>query len=171
MSDASAAPGGASGGARPDRLALAIWEADRHASVLDEALSTWHALPARPTLAQVESESGLRQLTDQILFRLSRLQDALGERLVPGTLGALAEPFEAWPMRDRLDRLEKLGFLDVDAWLAWRALRNRLAHEYPEAPALREAQLLAAIEASGAMVAAYRHWLARLTALGLPAGP
>ena len=30
----------------------------------------------------------------------------------------LHEPFEDWPMRDRLNRLEKLGYLDVDNWLA-----------------------------------------------------
>ena len=34
-------------------------------------------------------------------------------------------------MRDRLDRLGKLGFLDVNAGRHWRDVRNRLAHEYP----------------------------------------
>ena len=44
-------------------------------------------------------------------------------------------------MRDRLNRLEKLGYLDVDNWLAWREVRNRLAHEYPDQPELRFAAL------------------------------
>ena len=65
-------------------------------------------------------------------------------------------------MRDRLDRLEKLGYVDVDQWLAWRELRNRLAHEYPDAPELRHAQLLAAVAAAAAMVARYRDWASRL---------
>lgn len=102
------------------------------------------------------------QLTDQILFRLSKLQDTLGERMVPATLLALVEPCEQWPMRDRLDRLEKLGYLDVMQWLGWRELRNRLAHEYPDAPDLRYAQLLSAIAAAKAMVTAWRAWSARL---------
>ncbi len=92
------------------RLALARWEADRHAAVLDDALARWRALPA-PSLEAIESDPALRQLTDQILFRFIKLQDTIGERLIPGT----GEPFEDWPMRDRLDRLEKLGYLDVEA--------------------------------------------------------
>ena len=86
----------------------------------------------------------------------------MGERLIPGTLGWLAEPFEDWPMRDRLDRLEKLGYLDVEAWLRWREIRNRLAHEYPDAPELGHAQLLAAIAGAADILAAYRLWAGRL---------
>lgn len=40
-------------------------------------------------------------------------------------------------MRDRLNRLEKPGYLSVDDWLRWRELRNRLAHECPDQPDLR----------------------------------
>jgi hypothetical protein len=83
-----------------DRLAVARWEADRHAAALSEALA------------------------DQILFRFTKLQGELGERLVPATLQQLAEPFEDWPMRDRLERLEKLGYMSVDNWMRWRELRN-----------------------------------------------
>ena len=144
-----------------DRLALARWEADRHAAVLDDALSRWRALPA-PHLEDIESDPALRQLTDQILFRFIKLQDTMGERLIPGTLGWLVEPFEGWPMRDKLDRLEKLGYLDVEAWLRWREIRNRLAHEYPDAPDLRYAQLLAAIAGAADMLAAYRAWVSKL---------
>ncbi len=91
-----------------------------------------------------------------------KLQDTLGERLIPATLGMLAETFEDWPMRDRLDRLEKLGYVDVESWLRWRELRNRLAHEYPDAPDLRYAQMLAAIAGADAMRAVYAAWSAKL---------
>lgn len=50
-----------------------------------------------------------------------------GERLVPATLAILHEPFEAWPLRDRLNRLEKQGVSMprtglLGAWFAtvWR---------------------------------------------------
>jgi hypothetical protein len=147
---------------RPDRLASARWEADRHAAVLGQALASWHALPVVPGLQAIESDPALRQLTDQILFRFMKLQDTLGERLIPATLGMLAETFEDWPMRDRLDRLEKLGYVDVESWLRWRELRNRLAHEYPDAPDLRYAQMLAAIAGADAMRAVYAAWSAKL---------
>lgn len=46
----------------------------------------------------------------------------VGERLIPATLSILSEPYEEWPMRDRLNRLEKL--LDVENWLNWRKQPN-----------------------------------------------
>lgn len=90
------------------------------------------------------------------------MQDSIGGRLVPATLLKLAEPAEDWPMRDRLDRLEKLGLLDVDEWLRWREIRNRLAHEYPDAPELRHAALLAAVSAARELAQAYSAWKAKL---------
>ena len=45
-------------------------------------------------------------------------------------------------------RLEKLGYLDVNAWLRWRETRNRLAHEYPDHPETRFAAIQAAIAAA-----------------------
>jgi hypothetical protein len=145
------------------RLASALWEAERHRATLAEALAEWSCL-REPNMEALETDPALRRLSDQILYRFMKLQDALGERLVPATLARLLEPYEAWSMRDRLDHLEKLGFLDVDPWLEWRDVRNRLAHEYPDAPELRHAAVLAAIHAAAALIAAYDHWKARLPA-------
>jgi len=63
----------------------------------------------------LETDPERLRILDQLLFRFSKLQDALGIRLVPATLAALAEPFEEWPMIDRLNRLEKLGALIIIA--------------------------------------------------------
>ena len=79
-------------------------EADRHAAALSEALAEWATGPALD-MVQLESNRLLLRLADQILFRFTKLQDALGERLVPATLRRLAEPFEDWSMRDRIERL------------------------------------------------------------------
>ena len=97
-------------------LASAAWECDRHRAALDAALAEWHA-GATPSNIQLEADPGLRRLSDQILYRLTKLQDTMGERLIPAAVGWLDDPHEAWPMRDRLDRLEKLDCLDVDSWL------------------------------------------------------
>ena len=145
------------------RLTAALWECDRHCAALLEALKDWHSRPT-PDAQALESDSSLRRLTDQILYRFTKLQDAMGERLIPATLGWLREAYEAWPMRDRLDRLEKLGFLDVNAWLQWRDVRNRLAHEYPDQAALRHLAVLAAVATATAMVKALQAWRARLPA-------
>jgi uncharacterized protein with HEPN domain len=145
------------------RLAAATWECGRHRAALVDALAEWHAMPT-PSSDDLERDSALRRLTDQIIYRFTKLQDTMGERLVPATLDWLGEPHESWPMRDRLDRLEKIGYLDAEAWLQWRDVRNRLAHEYPGAARLRYEAVLAAIDAAGAMIQALDHWMAKLPA-------
>lgn len=143
------------------KLAAVLWEADRHLATLTEALAEWNVSPAI-TWQALESDRSRVRVVDQLLFRFIKLQDTVGERLVPVTLAGLREPFEDWSMRDRLNRLEKLGYLDVDNWLAWRGVRNRLAHEYPDQPEVRIATLMAAIDAAGGLGELYRNWRARL---------
>lgn len=146
-----------------DRLDASLREADRHAAALGDAFVDWE--PVDPLdMDQIERDRLLVRLVDQLLFRFIKLQDSVGERLVPATLAYLAEPYEDRPMRDRLNRLEQLGYLDVQDWLRWRAVRNRLAHEYPDAPALRHASLIAGIEAARELLQAYSRWRARLAA-------
>lgn len=145
------------------RLFAAQWECDRHRAALAEALADWHSLPT-PDLVALDHDPAVRRLTDQILYRFTKLQDAMGERLVPATLGWLREPHEGWPMRDRLDKLEKLGFLDVDAWMQWRDVRNRPAPEYPDRLEMGFAAVLATITAAQDMADAFERWNARLPA-------
>ena len=149
-----------------EKLAAALREADRHTDTLSEALAEWDRSPATGWQT-LEADRGRVRLVDQLLFRFIKLQDAVGERLVPATLAALEEPYEDWVMRDRLNRLEKLGYLDVDDWLAWREVGNGLALEYPDQPELRFAVLLAAIDAAHALAALYRLWRTRLRSAGI----
>jgi hypothetical protein len=142
-------------------LGTAIWEADRHLDTLEAALQDWQTAPAA-NLADLETDREKLRILDQLLFRFNKLQDALGLRLVPATLAALSEPFEDWPMIDRLNRLEKLGYLDVDDWLRWRETRNRLAHDYPDHPETRFAAIEAAIATARDLANAYRAWRAKL---------
>lgn len=144
-----------------DPLATALWEADRHLDVLEHALRDWKQAPATQ-LEELEADQDRLRLLDQLLFRFTKLQDAIGQRLVPATLAALSEPFEDWPMIDRLNRLEKLGFLEVDPWLRWRETRNRLAHEYPEHADTRFAAILGAVDAATELSKSYRVWRAKL---------
>lgn len=144
-----------------EKLAAALWEADLHLETLTEALAEWNRSPANSWEA-LEADRARVRVVDQLLFRFIKLQDAVGERLVPATLAILREPFEEWPMRDRLNRLEKLGYLSIEDWLDWREVRNRLAHEYPDQPEVRFAVLIAAIDAARSLAALYRDWRTRL---------
>ena len=51
-------------------------------------------------------------------------------------------------MLDKLNRLEKLGFLgSVEHWQSLRVIRNRLTHDYPTDDALKAAYLNDAVDA------------------------
>lgn len=80
---------------------------------------------------------------DQFAFRFARLQDILGQKAFRAVLvGSLSEPFEDSPLRDVLDRLEQLRLLpSAERWEEIRAVRNSLAHDYPDTPAQRAARL------------------------------
>lgn len=145
-----------------EKLKVAVWEADRHIQALCRAQQDWDMLRTPLSIEEIEHDSELVRLTDQILFRFAKLQDAMGQRLIPATLAALREPYEEWSMQDRLNRLEKLGFIEVELWLEWREIRNRLAHEYPDDSALRFANLEAAIRASKELAENYRQWHTQL---------
>lgn len=72
---------------------------------------------------------------DQFLFRFSKLQDAIGQRLFSGVLEILEEPVKDTSFLDRLNRLEQLRIIDSkEQWLNLRNMRNNLAHEYEDDP-------------------------------------
>lgn len=63
--------------------------------------------------------------------RFCRLQDTLGDKLLPALLKALGEPDRA--LLINLDKAEKYGWLDsAEQWIALRQLRNQMIHEYIE---------------------------------------
>ncbi len=68
---------------------------------------------------------------DQFIFRFSKLQDAMGERLFRGVLICLKEEVKNKPFLDLLNRLEQLAIIEKkEEWLLLRNLRNNLSHEY-----------------------------------------
>ena len=68
---------------------------------------------------------------DQMVYRFSKLQDSIGERLFKSLLMFLEEDIKNKPFLDVLNRLEQLEILpSKDEWLRLRKLRNELSHEY-----------------------------------------
>lgn len=68
---------------------------------------------------------------DQMVYRFSKLQDSIGERLFKSLLIFLEEDIKNKPFLDILNRLEQLEILpSKDEWLRLRKLRNELSHEY-----------------------------------------
>lgn len=80
---------------------------------------------------KIASDPILAERLDAFVSRFGRLQDTVGDKLLPALLTALAE--KTGPAIDNLDKAEKFGFLEsVDAWMEMRKLRNQMVHEYIE---------------------------------------
>jgi uncharacterized protein with HEPN domain len=72
--------------------------------------------------------------------RFGRLQDTVGDKLLPLLLAALGEKSSA--AIDNLDRAERLGLLkSADEWMTMRNLRNQMIHEYVEDPTVLSSAL------------------------------
>ena len=67
---------------------------------------------------------------DQLIFRFSKLQDSLGEKVFPALLELLGEEIKTKSFIDRLNRLEELNLLSSEQWMRLRKDRNEIAHEY-----------------------------------------
>lgn len=121
-------------------------QCQRHFHHLRHALNSLEGVvPLRgKQLASLDDDA--IQALDQFVLRFGRLQDAMGVRLLPATLAVLQEPFEDRPMIDKLNRLEKLGFLESsERWQELRVIRNRFSHDYPDDPEKNAALLNLAI--------------------------
>ena len=75
------------------------------------------------------------QAIDQYLYRFSKLQDTLGQKIFRLVLN-IYEPFdESIPFIDVLNKLEKLDFLEsAKEWINLRDKRNKIAHQYDDEP-------------------------------------
>ncbi len=83
--------------------------------------------------ARLEDDPDLAERVDAFVSRFGRLQDTLGDKLLPQVLVALGERPGA--AIDNLDRAERLGWIvSVEMWMRMRHLRNQMVHEYIDNP-------------------------------------
>lgn len=87
--------------------------------------------------ASLRDDIDLAERVDAFVARFGRLQDTLGDKLLPAALVWLAEP--VGPAIDNLARAERLGWIgSATDWIECRQLRNFMIHEY-----MRDMALLA----------------------------
>lgn len=80
-------------------------------------------------VAKLGENVELAERLDAFTARFGRMQDTLGDKLIPELRRVLLESPGA--ALDNLNRMEKLGLLSsVLDWVEARNLRNRLVHEY-----------------------------------------
>ncbi|WP_299021596.1 MULTISPECIES: hypothetical protein [unclassified Tepidimonas] len=119
--------------------------------------------------ASLAHDDALAERVDAFVARFGRLQDTLGDKLMPALLRWLGQP--PAPVLDNLRSLEQWGWLaNAEAWLEARALRNRLIHEYQKDPALLADALNLAHERVGLLVATAQRLITE-TRRRLPSAP
>jgi hypothetical protein len=70
---------------------------------------------------------------DTFIYRFSKIQDYMGEKLFPAVLQELGEYKSAMPFKDVLNKLERLEIISsAMSWMEYREIRNTLTHEYPD---------------------------------------
>lgn len=84
-------------------------------------------------IAALETNEDLAERVEAFIGRFSRLQDTLGDKLIPALLAYLGD--RPASLLDNLDRAERLGWIGkADRWMELRDLRNKMIHEYMEDP-------------------------------------
>ena len=82
-------------------------------------------------LDAIEQNADLTERLDAFVSRFCRLQDTLGDKLLPAYLNMQLEPVGT--VLDNLNRAEKLGLIaSVADWIEARSLCNSLVHVYTE---------------------------------------
>lgn len=115
--------------ARLEFLARVTEKECRH--LLDTDQRLFGDLFTQEVAQRIETDPILAERLDAFVSRFGRLQDTVGDKLLPALLTALAETLG--PAIDNLDKAEKFGFIDsVDVWMEMRKLRNQMVHEYIE---------------------------------------
>ena len=110
----------------------------KHLTTTDQRL--FGGLFTMEQAARLEEDPDLAERVEAFVGRFGRLQDTVGDKLLPLLLTALGEKSSA--AIDNLDRAERLGLLEsADEWMAMRNLRNQMVHEYVEDPVVLSSAL------------------------------
>ena len=145
-------------------LALARKEAEH----LRYSQTTLFALPLdRAWVQELGKQPALAEKVEAFASRFARLQDHLGEKLLPRYAALVGEPTRT--LLDTLAFAERAQVLpDAQAFIAARRLRNALVHEYMHDSQTFLESLLAAEQACGMLFQVIHNVQAECIRLGLP---
>jgi len=145
-------------------MRIYLAECALHAAVLDECIADARVWIPLSTDIQLDKE--MLRVLDQLAYRFAKLQDSLGEKVLPLILELAEElvPGNA-TFVEKLNRLERIGAIpSAEEWKKFRIVRNALAHEYPEDPELRASAInrfVAGAEALNVLYELVRQYIER----------
>lgn len=145
-------------------LNLAVKEAS-HLAYSDSSLFAQHI-----DLAWVKDLANRPEAAEKVeafVSRFGRLQDQIGDKLVPRYASLLGEPQKG--LLDHLVFAERMGLIEsAENFVAARKLRNALVHEYMQDPQIFLESLHAAHEACKILFAVVNNVASALDELGVP---
>ena len=103
----------------------------REVALVQDTATHLFALTREQITDGVQNDRVISEQVEAFVSRFGRLQDNIGDKLMPALLAYLQEPIR--PVGEMLAYAEKLGWLDsMDDWLRTRKLRNQLIHDYDD---------------------------------------
>jgi hypothetical protein len=129
-----------------ERLLFLLRVVDKELVHLDYAAAQVFAQPFTLEVAkQLDTDQALALKVEAFSSRFCRLQDTIGDKLLPAWLTAMGEKTSVFLVN--LDKAEKLNLLaSADTWVMLRQLRNQMVHEYIEQPEILANALQVAYE-------------------------
>ncbi len=110
-------------------------ECDKHIQLIKGAYADIISKIPLNAKDYIELDKDSVQALDQYIFRFSKLQDTMGDKVFKLIFSFYNDTTEAVPFLDLLNRLEKLGYLDsAKEWVNLRKIRNDIAHQYDDEP-------------------------------------
>ena len=112
------------------KIEFYFYEADKHIEKIQkskEILNKYFpfSIDTLEELNEIEKDK-----LDVLVFRFSKLQDLIGEKLFRNILNLMGYNTQK-PFIEILSELEREGLVDINKWIALRNIRNSIAHEYP----------------------------------------
>ena len=113
-----------------NRFKEKLYECNKHVERI--LISKKHLTNLMPldTKKYLDMDDIQTSFVDQLVYRFSKLQDTMGEKIFPSILLLSKENVKNKTFIDILNRLEELEILDKNRWLKLREVRNEIAHEY-----------------------------------------
>ncbi|MCF6282028.1 MAG: nucleotidyltransferase domain-containing protein [Candidatus Polarisedimenticolaceae bacterium] len=117
------------------RVKKILNECDKHRLRINDAYQDMQLfMPLTAEKYQQLSKDEVQDI-DQYLYRFSKLQDVMGEKLFKLIISMYEESHTPLTFIDTLNKIERLGIIHgVGDWKALREIRNALSHEYDDEP-------------------------------------
>ena len=133
-----------------------LYECDQHVQKITTAKQYLQNIMPLTLDAYQQLDDVQKSFIDQLIFRFSKLQDSMGEKLFPAVLILSEEDVKKKTFLDVLTRLEELGLVTRQEWLRLREIRNAIAHEYTSNQENVVASIVMIYEQSDSLIELYQ---------------